>query len=124
MATTTAWIPGANPTPHLSYGVATIDNGETASLAVPCHGRSVVRLGFPTLTSGNITFTVTPYAGATAQQLKDSSGTAVTITAGTGAFVANVPQLSGCYEFTIVSGAAQGAARSIEVQMVGTNPSL
>ena len=118
MATTTVWADAARPSSHLRYGVATIDNGETATLAIPNGGRSVVRIGVPTITSSTLTFTVTPYQGGTARTLKDSSGNTITVAASTGGFVVEIPELSGCYEFTIVT-AAQGAARQFEVQMVG-----
>jgi hypothetical protein len=104
--------------------VATIDINETASLAIPCGGRAVVRIGIPTITSANLTFSVTPYPGATARLLKDSSGTAVTITAGTGNFTVDVPELAGAYAFTIISSASQGAARAFQVQCIGSSPEL
>lgn len=122
MVTTTVWADAARPSSHLRYGVSTVDNGETASLAIPNGGRGVVRIGIPTITTGTLTFTVTPYQGATARVLKDTSGNTVAVASSTGDFVTEIPELSGCYEFTIVCGAAQGAARSFQVQMVGLDP--
>lgn len=121
MATTTAFIQSQN-NPTVMSGVATIDAGETASLAIPSGGRSVVRIGIPTITSANLTFTVTPYPGATARTLKDAAGNTVTVVAGTGGFVAEVPALSGAYSFTIVSSVAQVSAAAFDVQAVGLDP--
>lgn len=124
VATTTTFstLGSLKGTNHLRYGVATVDINETATLAIPNEGRAVVRIGVPTITSGTLTFTVVPYIGATARTLKDSSGNTVTVASSTGGFVVNIPELSGCYSFTIVCGASQGAARSFDVQMVGLDP--
>lgn len=111
-------------------GFATIDINETATLPIPCGGRSVVRLGLPTLTGTSLSFTVQPFPPADPaaptldppfRTLRDRDGNTVTVAVG-GTGVVEVPQLSGCYAFTIVSGSAQAAAREIEVQMVGANP--
>lgn len=123
MVTTTAWISVQN-NPQNQTGVATIDSGETASLAIPCGGRSVVRIGIPTIDSANLTFDVTPYPGATARLLKDEAGNTITVTAGTGGFVVDIPELSGAYSFTIISSATQNASRAFQVQCVGLDPAL
>ncbi len=122
MTTTTAFIhQNGSPSTRLVAGVATIDNGETATLAIPCAGRAVVRIGVPTITVGTLTFTVVPYKGATARTLKDSSGNTVTVASSTGGFVVQIPELSGAYSFTIVA-AAQGAARTFDIQCTGEYP--
>lgn len=127
MTTTTAFIQKSPEAPTPAFtgyvaGIATIDAGETATLAIPCGGRSVVRIGIPTITSANLTFTVTPYAGATARTLKAKDGTTVTVTAGTGGFVAEIPELSGAFSFTIISSASQVGGAAFDIQCVGTNP--
>lgn len=109
-------------------GYATIDSGETATLPIPCHGRALVRLGFPNAFTGTtVTFTVqafppadpaAPTVAPVFRPLYDDAGNQVTVTATDNSSV-EVPELSGCYAFTIVSSGAEGAARSIEVQMVG-----
>lgn len=116
-------------------GYATIDINETATLAIPCHGRALVRLGFPsTFTGTTVTFTVqafppadpaAPTIAPVFRPLYDDAGNLVTVTATDNSSV-EVPELSGCYAFTIVSGSSEAAARSIEVQMVGepSTPSL
>lgn len=126
MVTTTAWIPSQNPNlgNAVVSGQATIDAGETETLNIPCGGRSVVRIGIPTITSANLTFNVTPYPGATARLLTDASGAAVTITAGTGDITVDVPELSGAYGFTIISSATQVSAVAFEVQCIGAYPGL
>lgn len=125
MATTTAWIP--RQTGWARSGVATIDSGETESLPIPCNGKGVVRLGLPEMTGTSLTFKVqafapgdpsAPTADPPFRELVDASGQPVTVTI-TGQDVVVVPDLSGCYAFTIVSNAAEGAARAIEVSMVG-----
>ena len=123
MTTTTAWIPVQSYARVVS-GIATVDINETASLTIPCGGRSVVRIGVPTITSGTLTFNVVPYPGATARLLKDEAGTTVTVAASTGGFTVDIPELTGAYSFTIICGAAQGAAREFEVQCIGDGPAL
>lgn len=123
MTTVTPFIYAQNPNTYVS-GTATIDSGETATLAIPCGGRSVVWIGVPTIDSANITFTVTDYPGATARTLKAADGSTVTITAGTGGFAIAVPQLTGCYSFTIVTSATQNSARAFDINVVGDSPAL
>ncbi len=123
MVTTTAFILGQNQPAFLS-GTSTIDASETASLGIPCNGRSVVRIGIPTIDSANLTFNVVPSPGATARLLKAADGTTVTVTAGTGGFSTVVPQLSGAYSFTIISSATQNSARAFEIECVGSNAAL
>lgn len=121
MATTTVFSKTQDNN-HVVSGIATVDINETATLAIPCGGRSVVRIGVPTITTGTLTFTVTPYPGATARTLKDASGNTVTVASSSGGFVTVIPELSGAYEFTIVCGALQAAERQFQVQMVGLDP--
>ncbi len=112
-----------NPNTYIS-GTATIDAANTASLTVPCGGRSVVWIGVPTLDSTNITFTVQPYPGATFRTLKNAAGSTVTITASTGGFAIAVPELTGCFAFTIVTTATQNSARAFQIDIVGDTPAL
>jgi len=122
MTTTTAWIEKQN-NPTVRSGIATIDASETASLTVPCGGRAMVRLGVPTIDTATLTFTVQPYPGAMFRALKSPAGNAVTVASSTGGFVVNIPELSGCYAFTIVAGASQtSGAVAIDVQCVGLDP--
>jgi len=123
MATTTQFIV-AQSSPSVLSGTATIDASNTVSLAVPCGGRSVVRIGIPTIDTGTVTFGVVPYPGATSRVLKNISLTAITVASGTGNLVVNIPELSGAYSFTIICSATQNAARSFDIQCVGENPSL
>lgn len=130
MATVTAFSEKQN-TPQIISGLATIDNGETATLAIPCHGRALVRLGIPSAFTGtSLTFTVQAYRPADPaaptlappfRPLRDAAGNLVTVTVGADRVV-EVAELAGCYAFTIVSGSAEGAAREIEVQCVGPYP--
>jgi hypothetical protein len=126
MATATAFIQKSpdQGSPFTGYiaGQATIDSGETATLSIPCGGRSVVRLGVPTIDTGTLTFTVVPYKGATARALEDTAGAAVAVASSTGGFSVTIPELSGCYSFTIIA-ASQTSDRVIDVQCVGTEPS-
>lgn len=123
MTTTTAFIPSQRYSRAVS-GIATVDVGETDTLAIPCGGRAVVRIGVPTITAGTLTFNVVPYPGATARLLKAADGTTVTVASSTGGFVVDIPQLAGCFSFTIICGAAQLSARQFEVQCVGDAPAL
>jgi len=125
MATTTAFIQKSPETGSAFHGYvagqATIDSGETATLDIPCGGRSVVRIGVGTLTSSTLTFNVTPYSGATARLLKDTAGAAVAVAISTGGWVTTVPELSGCYAFTIITATQTGGA-VFDIQCVGTEP--
>lgn len=125
MATTTAFIQRSPATGSAFHGYvagqATIDSGETATLDIPCGGRSVVRIGVGTITNSTLTFNVTPYSGATARLLKDTAGAAVTVAISTGGWVTTVPELSGCYAFTIITAAQTGGA-VFDIQCVGTEP--
>ena len=103
-------------------GQATIESGETATEAIPCGGRSVVRLGVPTIDTGTLTFTVVPYKGATARALEDTAGNAVAVASSTGGFSVTIPELSGCYSFTIIA-ASQSTDRLFAGPCVGTEPS-
>lgn len=122
--TTATVFSTAQQTPSLVTGVATIDNGETATLAIPMHGRALARLLFPSAFTGTtVTFTVQPYAGASFGTLYDRAGNAVTYAVGASRAI-NVLELAGAYAFTIVSSGAEAAARSIAVQCVGLNPTV
>lgn len=130
MVTTTAWISKQN-NPLVQSGFATIDSGATATLAIPCGGRGLVRLGIPsTFTGTALTFTVQPFPPANPasptiappfRTLKDGAGNTVSKVIGANQVV-EVPELSGVYAFTIVSNATEEQADAIEVQMVGETP--
>jgi hypothetical protein len=123
MATTTVFENLSKSTRDVVYGIATVDINETSTLDIPCGGRSVVRLGIPTIDSATVTFTVQAYSGAAFRTLKNEQGDTITIPASTGGYSVQVAALSGCYAFRIVLGSSQStAAREIEVQCVGQNP--
>jgi len=137
MATTTAFEyrqgnpDGNGRNSSVISGFATIDNGETATLPIYCGGRALVRLGFPSAFTGTtVTFTVqafppadpaSPTADPSFRPLYDDAGNQVSVTVSTDRSI-EVPELSGAYAFTIVSGSAEAAARRIEVQCVGAQP--
>lgn len=131
MATTTAFIftQGQHAARHEPRsGYATIDSGETTTLPIPCHGRGTVRLGFPSNFDGaTASFLVqafppadpaSPTVSPPFRQLVDRDGTAITVTVTDDSMV-EVPQLSGCYAFEIVSASTESPAAVIEVQMTG-----
>lgn len=121
MVTTTAWLKVQSQA-RVKTGVATIDIGESATLAIPASGLGLIRIGVPTIDTAAITFTVQPYEGATFRALLRADGTTVTVASSTGGFVVDIPELSGVYAFTIVTSAAQtSAARLFQVQCVGDN---
>lgn len=130
MVTTTEWISRQN-NPQNITGIATIDNGETATLPIPCHGRAVVNIGIPSAFTGTtVTFTrqafppsdpAAPTLDPPFRPVRDGAGNLVTYTVGTNRII-EVSELTGAYAFTIVSGSAEGGARQIEVQCVGPYP--
>lgn len=134
MATTTEWIE-AQKNPMVLSGLATIDINETTTLGIPCGGRAIVRIGFPTMTGTTATFLVQDFPSTTLRNsdgsataitvpfrpLYDGAGNQVSVTV-TDDSVIDVPELSGCYAFKIVSASAEAAARQIEVQCVGPYP--
>lgn len=122
MTTTTVFSTVQNNV-SVHSGIATTDINETATLAIPCGGRSVVRIGVPTIDSSTLTFTVVPYPGATSRILKDTSGNTVTVSASVGGFSVVIPELSGVYTFTIVTAAQTSSAVQFQVQCVGQHPS-
>ena len=108
-------------------GVATIENGDQVSAAIPNSGRAVVRLGFPTITSTTVTFEVQAYPkdgllpAAEFRPLVDKDGTAISYTIGSDKIV-TIPELSGCAAFTFTMGSDEASTRSIEVTSRGDNP--
>ena len=111
-------------------GFATIDINETATLPIYCGGRALVRLGFPSAFTGTtVTFTVQAFPSSTIggttdpafRPLYDDAGNQISVTVSTNRSI-EVPELSGAYAFTIVSGSAEAAAREIEVQCIGSQP--
>lgn len=110
-------------TNNVLSGVATIDSGGDETQQIPCGGRAVVRINVPTLDTCTIHFKAVPYPGATKRVVHKLDNTRFDISSGTGAASFVVPYLSGCYSFSIVTSANQTAARSIQVQCVGSSPS-
>lgn len=110
-------------TNNVLSGIATIDNGGDETKQIPCGGRALVRINVPTIDNAKISFNVVPYPGATARAVHDLTNTKVEINQGTGGASFVIPYLSGCYSFSIVTSANQTAARQIQVQCVGTEPS-
>jgi hypothetical protein len=109
-------------------GIATMDQNATKTMAIPSGGRSVIRLGVPTIDSSTITFEVQPFptndvATGTFRTLKDDAGNTITVTASTGGFVVDIPELAGAYAFKIVTAAQTSGAVLFEVQAVGPYPS-
>jgi len=123
MTVSTVAFQTAQNSVNILSGVATIDNGGDETAQIPCGGRAVVRIGVPTITNAKIRFNVVPYPGATARSVHDLTNTKFEINQGTGNATFVVPYLSGCYSFSIVTSASQGAAREFQVQCVGSNPS-
>lgn len=119
-------------TPMVVSGIATMDQNATKTLAIPSHGRSVVRLGVPTIDSSTITFEVQAFPTGKDQNgavitsefraLKDDAGNTVTVTASTGGFEVDIPELAGAYAFKIVTAAQTSGAVLFEVQCVGPYP--
>lgn len=124
---TTEWISRQN-TPTVVSGIATMNQNATKTLAIPSGGRSVIRIGVPTIDSSTLTFEVQPFptnedATGTFRTLKDDAGNTVTVTASTGGFVVDIPELAGAYAFKIVTAAQTSGAVLFEVQCVGQHPS-
>lgn len=131
MATTTAFIyrQGKQASRYEPIsGYATIDSGETTTLPIPCHGRGLVRLGFPSNFDGaTVTFLVQAFPPADPsaptlappfRTLVDQDGTTVTYTITDNTMV-TVPELAGCWAFEIVSASSESPAAVIDVQMTG-----
>lgn len=93
---------------------ATIANGATTSGAVDLTGTTLVGLHMPAaFTATAVTFTVAESAGGTYRTLY-SAGADVTITVAAAKYVALDPSVfAGARFIRIVSGAAEGAARTI-----------
>jgi hypothetical protein len=107
----------ASPTKgDVKTGSVAIANAATDSAAIPVRGRRIIGLGFPTMTSGTISFKVKVNVDDTSQLLYDENGNLVTLgPATTGArAISHVPALAGMYEVIVVSSVAQGAARTIQ----------
>lgn len=117
--------------PHVLSGLAHLDDTTATTLPIPCGGRGVVRLGFPSGTDGTTaTFLVqafppadpaAPTADPPFRSLVDRAGAAISITVTDDSLV-EIPQLSGCFAFQVVMGTAQSPAADIEVQCVGASP--
>lgn len=103
----------------LIQDTVTIANGATASSAFDTRGHRLVGVYVPTVDSGNITFTTAPATnpGATAGTyvaVGNESGTAYSLTAGTGGkFFALPVQFSHARYIKLTSAASQSADRSL-----------
>lgn len=96
-----------------------IASSGTDSEAIPLHGRRLLSLGFPTMTSGTISFKTKVTSDDASTLLYDENGILVTLgPATTGArSIAHIPELAAQHEVIVVSSAAQGAERTIEYAM-------
>lgn len=97
-----------------------IASGQTVSAALDCGGFSLVGLVIPAAFTGTaITFQVSA-DGVTYQPLYDSSNTVVSITVAQGRSYALAPtNFQGAAFLKIVSGTAEGAARTIVCSLKG-----
>ncbi len=99
---------------------ATIANGQTVGVAVrippPTNGLAVLcALSMPAAFTGTaITFQVSIDGGTTWNALYDDTGTLVTVTVAASRHIRLIPSLfAGLDHIKLVSGSAEGAARSI-----------
>jgi len=94
-------------------------NGTTSEV-VNLGDSVVVGMILPTLNSGNITFTICDTPDGSYVALKDKSGSAITVTAGTGGFAVSsedLAPLAGYKYFKIVSATTQTAERTIVIMV-------
>lgn len=124
---TTPFSAGEQTTMTLN-GIATIDASADTTMAIPNSGRAVVRIGWPDTMTGTVcTFLVQAFpksgliAAADFKPLVDKDGTAVSYTV-TDDSIVQIPELSGCAAFQIVSGSSEGSAREIQIACRGDNP--
>jgi hypothetical protein len=94
----------------------TIANGETTSGAVVAGGYAAYGLQLPAAFTGTaLTFTVSADGGATYQTLYDINNVAVAMTVAQGRSYDLPPELGPWPSWKIVSGSAEGAARTLWV---------
>ena len=97
--------------PH--YLTATIASGQTVGVAFDTEKATLVGLQFPTMTGTTMTFQVSA-DNTTYTALKDTAGASVSITiASTTAISIDRAVFQGWRWIKLVSGSAEGAARSI-----------
>lgn len=105
-----------------SLAIATIANGQTVSGPVACEGMDVVALQLPAAFTGvAITFQASA-DGVLYQAVYDDAGAAVSLTVAQGRYVVIntlTKTLRGMRFLKVVSGSAEGAARSVQVVLAG-----
>lgn len=101
---------------------ATIDNGATTSGAIDVGGMSLVGIKFPAAFTGTtVTFTMCDTLGGTYVPVYNASG-AVSYTIAQARYYAIAPaDFSGIRYLKIVSGSAEGAARTLVLSLKGVN---
>lgn len=105
----------------LVFASASIANGQTASAAISMSGLSLVGIQLPAAFTGTtITFTGS-FDGVTYQVVKaTTSGTSLSYTVAQGTYVAIDPlPFYGLAFIKLVSGSAEGGARSFSVALKG-----
>ena len=95
----------------------------TVSAEANLTGFREVGLVIPTIINGNITFQVSNESGGTFQLLKAAGGTALTVTAGTGAFSVTSDSLKGLigWKFVKVVTAGTQTATTVTFRFVGVS---
>lgn len=100
----------------VSSHILTIANGQQTSDAVPSGSATAFGLQLPaTFTGTAITFTVSGDKGTTYQTLYDVTNTAVSMTVAQGRSYDLPAELATWTHFKIVSGSAEGGARTLYV---------
>jgi hypothetical protein len=99
---------------------ATIANGATTSSAISVRSYSLFQLLLPAAFTGTtITFTTSGDYAGTYQALYDNTGTAVSLTVAAGRNLDLPSALASSAFFKIVSGSAEGAARTLSIVCKG-----
>lgn len=100
--------------------IATIPNAGTVSNTIDAGNNRLARINIPAAFTGTgLTFNVAKADGVTMQPLKNAAGAAIAITvAPNGAYVVDLTSFFGCPIFQIVSNAAEGGARDLELFLV------
>jgi hypothetical protein len=105
----------------LVVSVATIASGQTSSAAIPTSGLSLVGIQMPAAFTGTTVTFLGSLDGTTYQTLKSTtSGTSLSYTVAQGTYVAIDPvPFYGLPYIKIVSGSAEGAARTLAIALKG-----
>lgn len=105
----------------LSFAAVTIANGGTVSSDIICNGLALVGIQLPAALTGIALTFKGSVDGTTFQPIYDTtSGTALSYTVAAGHYVAVDPApFQGLKALQIVSGSAEGAARSFTVSLKG-----